>query len=432
MAQAEKKGFIAGLLEGRERDEEYARSAPSASRWGLFWNVFRGRFSKMVIVNLLMLLFFIPLAVVIFLRINYGANLTLLYPFSGDVLVGFPAYPNMAAQPSAIALQLNIPFGALMLAGALIASIGISGGMYIIRNMVWTEGVFVASDFWRGIRANVAPALESTLFCGAIVYGLSVAISYAQYFIAAGTASAALMIFCIVLCCIAIVLVAFVYFWMLSLGTNYDMNFLRLVGTAVAMAFTYFFHNLFFVALMSLPVLFIFLGSLFQAVGLIVLILFGISYAVLIWVDFAQWAYDRNGAAESAAKPAAQAKAAEKASQAKPVQEYEADLEAAMAVRSDLSSRPVKPITDEELAVYDLPETFSRQDLEKLRTSKQAIAEDAARYISEHEKDAKYVEYNARFERMQREREERERQAAKDAKKKKRKDAPSDARGGSK
>lgn len=430
--QAEKKGFIAGLLEGRERESEYARSAPSSGRWGLFWDIFKGRFSKLVIVNLLMLLFLIPLAVVIFLRVSYEGSLTLQYPFSGDVLAGLPAYPNMSAVPAHIALQLNVPFGALMLAAALVASVGLSGGIYVIRNMLWTEGVFSAGDFWRGIKANVAAALESTLFCGAIVYGLAVAISRAQLAIAVGAAGAAPMIFCIVLCCIAIAVVALMYLWMLSLGADYDLNFLRLVADAFLMTFTYFFHSILFVALMALPVLFIFLGSLFQAVGLVIMVLFGISYAVLVWLDFTQWVYDRHRKPQAAPAAPARSNVAEKAAQGKEVRAYEADLEAAMAVRSSLFSRPVKPITDGELAVYELPEAFSREDLGKLRDSKQAIAEDADRYAEEHRGDAKYVEYNARFDRMQREREERERQAAKGAKKKKGKDTPPPAPEGGK
>ena len=60
MAQGEKKGFIARMLEGKERDENYARSTLPSNRWALFWDIFKGRFSKLIIVNLLMLVFCIP------------------------------------------------------------------------------------------------------------------------------------------------------------------------------------------------------------------------------------------------------------------------------------------------------------------------------------------------------------------------------------
>ena len=78
-----------------------------------------------------------------------------------------------------------------------------------------------------------------------------------------------------------------------------------------------------------------------------------------------------------------------------------------MNVRSDLSARPIKPITD-DLKVYELPESFSRDDLKKLRESKEAIVEDTQKYAEEHVNDEKYVTYNARFERLEEEKKEEE------------------------
>ena len=82
MAQGEKKGFIARMLEGKERDEEYARSTLPTNRWALFWDIFKGRFSKLVIVNLLMVIFFIPLVIVIVFQVSYEAANLGLMPFS--------------------------------------------------------------------------------------------------------------------------------------------------------------------------------------------------------------------------------------------------------------------------------------------------------------------------------------------------------------
>ena len=78
-------------------------------------------------------------------------------------------------------------------------------------------------------------------------------------------------------------------------------------------------------------------------------------------------------------------------------QEYNAAL---ASTKSELASRPIKPITD-NLKVYELPDAFSREDLKKLRESKTAIAEDSERYENEHKNDKKYVEYNAMFEQQE-------------------------------
>ena len=52
MAQ-QKKGWVAKLLESKEKSEEYARSTLPTNRWQLFWDIFKGNFGKIVKVNLL-------------------------------------------------------------------------------------------------------------------------------------------------------------------------------------------------------------------------------------------------------------------------------------------------------------------------------------------------------------------------------------------
>ena len=60
-------------------------------------------------------------------------------------------------------------------------------------------------------------------------------------------------------------------------------------------------------------------------------------------------------------------------------------------------ARPIKPI-DDSLQVYELPTSFSREDLKRLKESKQNIVEDTENYAEEHKNDLRYVEYNKQFE----------------------------------
>ena len=55
MAQKKKRGLIDRLLMGSEKSEGYARASLPSNRWELFWDIFKGRFWKLVIVNLLVL-----------------------------------------------------------------------------------------------------------------------------------------------------------------------------------------------------------------------------------------------------------------------------------------------------------------------------------------------------------------------------------------
>lgn len=430
MAQGEKKGFIARMLEGKERDEEYARSTLPTNRWQLFWDIFKGRFSKLVIVNLLMLVFCIPLILVIVLRfLNIGA-LGITYPFSNWVGIGAIAYPNLQGAPEYIEFSTNVLYGALMVVGALIAGIGISGGMYVIRNMVWTEGVFVANDFWRGIKINAVVVLQSSVFYGIMLYIFMLCISLAQWQMALG-GNVGWLTTSIVITYIAAAIVSIMFLWMLSMGGNYKLKFFQLLRNAFLMTFGLIFQNIFFAVLVLIPVLLLLLGSFFQMVGIIILILFGLSYMLLVWLDYSQWAFDKffeskreGGKVNRGIYP----KEGKGSGESKAVQEYQQTLEEAMTVKSDLASRPIKPITD-DLKVYELPDSFSRDDLQKLRESKQAIAEDSEKYAEEHKNDEKYVVYNAQFEKMEEERRAREKEKEAAEKKKKKKEKKSAGEG---
>ena len=422
MAQGEKKGFIARMLEGKERDENYARSTLPTGRWSLFWDIFKGRFSKLVIVNLLIIVFCIPLIAVYFLRYMMLVGQGTLLP-SNSLGVSWPAVPDIAGLEQQMILSTNLLWGALMVVAALIAAIGISGGIYVIRNLVWTEGIFVANDFWRGIKINAIVVLQSTLFYGVMLYLFTISIDAASVVIATGSGNQTLMVISQVFCYIAIALLTIMFLWMLSMGANYKIKFFRLLKNAFLMTFGMIFHNIFFVVLMAIPVILILLGSFFAMIGYIILILFGLSYMLLVWFDYSQWVFDKyfeskreGGKVNRGIYP----KAGKGGDQSKAVQQYEAEAAEAAKIKSDLASRPIKPITD-DLKVYELPESFSRDDLKKLRESKEAIAEDTEKYAEEHKGDERYVVYNARFEQYEEEEKEKE-EDAKGGKKKSKKD----------
>ena len=400
MAQGEKKGFIARMLEGKERDENYARSTLPSNRWALFWDIFKGRLGKLVIVNLLMLIFFIPMIAVFVFRYMYTTVQGMMMPFASWVGVGYTPFPNLIGMPQQIVLSTNLLFGAFLLVASFIAAVGISGGIYVIRNMVWTEGIFVANDFWRGIKINFIVVLQSTVFYGVMLYLFTISINWSQYMLAVGTGNAVLNNISIALSYIAIGIVTLMFLWMLSMGGNYKLKFFQLLKNSFLMTFGLIFQNIFFGVLMAIPVLLVLLGSFFQMIGFVILVLFGISYMLLVWFNYSQWAFDKFFESKregGKVNRGIYAKVGKGGEQSKAVQEYQASIEAARSVKSDLSSRPIKPITD-DLKVYELPESYSREDLAKLRESKNKIVEDTEQYAEEHKDDEKYVVYNAQFE----------------------------------
>lgn len=423
MAQ-QKKGFIARMLEGKERSEEYARTTLPTNRWQLFFDIFKGNFGKIVKVNLLTLLFCVPmLAVIIFSNLFSQVN-GQLYPFGSNLGGGYPAYPNIDGMAEMITLQSGlVTYGAIALS-AFIASVGLAGGMYVVRNMVWTEGVFVANDFWRGVKLNYKNALQTALFFTLILFIATSLINLADFSMVINVDMSKFervwLTISKVVSYFIIALAAMMSFWMISLGVNYTQGFFRLIKNSLLIVFGTLPQTIFFGAIALLPfILFLLNGQLFTVIGIIVVFLFGFAYALLVWLDFSQWVFDKylNPRIEGAkvGRGIYNKNGDEEVDQSAAEMEYQRALIA--LGKSQLSARPMKPI-DDGLEVYELPTSFTREDLAKLRKSKEDIFEDTAAYEEEHKNDEKYVEYNRTFDEREKALQE---ETDKNGKKKKRK-----------
>ncbi|MBE7084891.1 MAG: hypothetical protein E7368_02415 [Clostridiales bacterium] len=399
MAQ-KKKGLINRLLEGKERSEEYARSTLPTNRWQLFWDVFKGNFWKIVKANLLTILFMLPMiAVIVIINLMKGAQGE-IYPFGANVGGGYPFYPAQQGMAESLNFNLNVFLYVGLIITSFIASVGLAGGMYVVRNMVWTEGIFVANDFWRGIKLNYKNALQTTLFFIIIFSVCGALISLADLTLATGIDKPVWMMISKVTSYIVIILAGLMSIWMIALGVNYKMSFFLLLRNSFLMTVGTFPQTIFFVALASIPFLLLLFGGFFTVLGVMLMLLFGFSYALLVWLDFAQWLFDKyinpriTGAKVGRGIYNKDGTSALTGDDSQASIEYEKSLLA--YGRSRLIARPIKPI-DDGMEVYDLPTSFTRDDLKKLRESKQTIVEDTEAYALEHKDEARYVEYNKQF-----------------------------------
>jgi len=407
MAQ-QKKGFVARLLEGKEKSEEYARSTLPTNRWQLFWDIFKGNFSKIVKVNLLILLFCIPTLIIVLVNVMMMDSYGVTYPFGANLAIGYPAMPNQQG----ISEMLTLQHGAMMYIGILvsmfIASVGIAGGMYVIRNMVWTEGIFVANDFWRGVKLNYKNALQTTLFFSTVLLVGTTLIHFTDWMLVVSTMGkvrTVMMQISKVMSCLFIGIAGAMSFWMIAQGVNYKLKFTSMFKNSFLMAVGTFPQTIFFGALALLPfALFLFNSPFFTMLALFIIILFAFAYALLVWLDFAQWVFDKyinpkiEGAKVGRGIYNKDGSATESADSSAAELEYRRTLVA--QGRSRIVARPIKPI-DDSLQVYELPQAFTREDLKRLRESKQNIADDVEAYAEEHKNDLRYVEYNQQFDEME-------------------------------
>lgn len=421
MAQPQKKGFITRLLEGKEKSEEYARSTLPTNRWQLFWDIFKGNFGKIVKVNLLTLLFFIPLIAVIVLMYMMNESNGVIYPFGANLGVGYPAAPGQQGLAEMLALQSNFMLYLGVALASVVAAVGLSGGMYVVRNMVWTEGIFVSNDFWRGIKLNYKNALQTALFFCIALFLCGTLIGFAEFSLAAGALSKGQKIWMrisIATSYVLIVLTAMMSLWMLALGVNYKFKFIGMLRNSFLMTIGTLPQTILFGVLALLPFALLLIPSEFMLiVSIILILLFGLAWALLVWLDFAQWVFDKFINPKIQGAKVGRGIYNKDGSSTLTGDDSAAAIEYQRVIlahgKSKLVARPIKPI-DDSLQVYELPASFSREDLKRLRESKQNIIEDSEAYAEEHKNDLRYVEYNKQFE-------EREKALQDDPKRKKRK-----------
>lgn len=359
----------------------------------------------MIITNLLVFVTFIPLILILVWRWIVVGSQGFAGPFGGGFGAGYPAIPNISGAAEQMIFSTDLLFYGLIIPAMAIAGLGISGGMYIIRNMIWTEGIFVANDFLRGIKRNFWNVLEAVLIFSVLLFFARTMGNLADWLVARGVSNSGWLIASKVIGYVFVALAILICLWMISLGVNYKQGPWQLFRNAVVMMFGTFPQTLVFAALALWPIfLALFTTGIVMVIALVLIVFIALSYAMLVWMDYCQWAfdkfinpnmgiatgrglYDKNKAGKSEQKDGEMESAA--------MREYKRQI-VAMG-KSKLVCRPIKPI-DDDLEIYQLPESFSREDLQRLRESKQKVVDDVEAYEEEHKNDEQYVEYNKQFE----------------------------------
>ncbi len=379
-----KKGFIARMIEGPERSETYAASTLPTNRWQLGWDVFKTNTGKHFKINLLTLVFLLPFIAICVLTYMYKlANVDIL-PFTQNMAIGYPSYPSTFGLSANLALSASVEFFKFLIVGILVGAVGLSGGFYVMRNMVWAEGVIVGSDFFKGVKQNYFVVLFSLLFYG-VIMGLSViSVNMAQLLIDTCTGIKWLLISAQVLTYIIMGIVSIMVLYMITLGVTYKLSFGKLIRNSFILTIGLIPTNVFFAFLAALPfLLFSLKVSMLMALAIVLVFVWGFSIFMLIWTDYSNWVFDRfiNDKVPGAKKNRGIYKP----------NATEEDGEQIIFEKTKLNSS-IKPITDYDVELYELPESFSRKDLQKLEETKEAMRRDSDKYAEEHENDDKKPE----------------------------------------
>lgn len=386
-------------LEGNEIADDYVRKAPTRGRWGDTWDVLKSNIGKIVLINIFVLITFLPGIGIMIYRSMYINSMGLQYPFNLAGL-NYPAYINIRGLEEQIYLSADLLFYSLLIVAGFIASVGIAGGAYSIKKLLNTQGQFSVKGFFHGVKVcYFNTVLPVTIFM-AFLFASFIIGDWKDLVIAKGGASAG-PITAYVFIVIATVLVGVYCGWLLAVGVSYRIKFTQLFKNAFVLMIGSPVHTVFFAALALMPVWLFLIGtavSLVKFISYVVFIMIGFSLILLVWMSFTQWVFDMYVTPNiKAAEEQAKAKKTPKELAAeKEAEDRQTARELLAAGKSELIGKPILPIA-EDAAVKPLGAVFTRADIDGVYKDRDKLKCDIDAYEEEHKSDAVYAEYNKLF-----------------------------------
>ncbi len=371
MAKQQRKGLIYRITMGKDNLPDFTPDKLPGNRFQLFKDVFFGRMGAMVKINLLTLLFALPIILVLVLTYMSRLVDNTMVPYSGNIGIGYPVVPDAAAIGEARNFMLNFQMYLLLIPCIVIFSIGLSGAFYVMRRFAWGEGVGVASHFFHGVKANVLPFLWSSLFISVSFFLLMFNITaYNQL-----QMHAALKIIGLALTIIQFLIVMCMAMFLTTQAVTYKLKFWGLIKNSFLFAIGLLPINIIMLILSALPVVALYFLIRVQFIGILFLMIFllvGVSYIILLWTVYSHWVYDKfvNDRVEGAIKNRGMYKMTE--------EEKKARAEKNLIAKNTRFNNPVhlnKQISsiDEGSTFTPLEPTFSRADLIRLAEEKEIV-----------------------------------------------------------
>lgn len=369
---AKGKGLIYRLTMGRDDLPDFTPSKLPGSRWAQFMDIFRNRFGALVKINLLVFLFALP-AIAWFVIVNLMKQVDgALVPYGGNIGVGYPIITDAVAIGEARAFSFEIQRWLIMIPLIMLAGVGLAGGFYVMRRLVWDEGISVGGDFFRGVKYNFVPFLWSTLFVGVSLFLVMFNINAYSTFDNIHTAWKVVGIAVSVL---QFALILSMSLFLTTQAVTYKLKMWGLIKNSFLFAIALVPQNLFFIAISILPfILMILLPPMFSVIFIFFYVFIGFSFLILIWTLYAHSMFDRfiNDKIAGAKNRGIYKRTPEEAERDRA---EKADRERKNRnVRFNNPKKKKKVTSVEEGSTFEpLPSTFSRADLARLQEQKEAV-----------------------------------------------------------
>ena len=275
MIYLNKKGFIEKSLYGNS-EVDFNDSFLPKTRKEQFKYIFKNNWLKLFYLNLVIFLFFIPAIIYYFVsNLNYS-NLI-------STMTDTEVYSQLFSLNLMRYLILSLLF--------MLGFIGLAGGLYVIRKMIFDDVVSLRKDFLKGIK-NSAKQFSLLGF----LFGITLfAFDYSEQYVMLSKMAPLLQIIMVFMILFIFILLVIGIMYMLNLSNLYVMNMFSIIKSGLLLTFRNLFKNL-GVSLLAFGPVFVWIllpGVTLKIISVFILSVIGFSYIMLLFSLLAMYSFDK-------------------------------------------------------------------------------------------------------------------------------------------
>ncbi len=266
------------LIVGKESDAPFIEAQLPKTRKRQFLDILKHRYSAMIILSLLTFVFVAP-ALVWFIVFNAFIN---------------TVPPEMSGNEALLlerSFSLNVILYLFMIPLIIIAFIGLGGTFKVVKKLCWNEGIFLFSDFIKGVKDNFKVSLLSGLMLGMMLFITMSSI----YFYNLVDVNRIIEISFITILIICLIIVISASLFMMTQAQIYKNSIEGYLKNSFLFSSVLLPQNLLVLLISVVPMLIYLIVQIafVQLVWLIVLALIGFSILALVWYLYSIYIFDK-------------------------------------------------------------------------------------------------------------------------------------------
>lgn len=263
-----------------ERSELITKVENTTGGWRFFGYLYNTAMFRSLLLQLLMLICFVPAIAVILIFSSKLMGLSQNLPYSASFGLGimpwFGLEPYITSSTAAISQSMYL----WLLLAIPVITVGLAGGFAVIRDSYWTGKLTVFKSFGKGICQS---ALKFLPF--AVIFALGL---MGNYYLSQAIVSLAGWLQVVITIAVWAVLAVIMLFGFVYLGTStlYKEPFAKGFVNAFRLTFRHFFSNLctFIFVLLPFVLLVVVNSSMVQTMVGVLVIMFGMLYVAIVWM----------------------------------------------------------------------------------------------------------------------------------------------------